>query len=81
MRINPQKTKGMVKLAQSALHIITPGRPVTSVTCSTPWEVYRPTPVNTLQGATGNLSTTAISVYRQVLIYGLSEPMHHCRHP
>ncbi len=25
---------------------------------------------HTLQGATGNLSTIAISVYRQVLIYG-----------
>ncbi len=28
------------KLAQSALHIITRGRPVTSITCSTPWGVY-----------------------------------------
>ncbi len=28
------------------------------------------TPAYTLQGATGNLSTIAISVYSQVLIYG-----------
>ncbi len=55
------------KLSQSALHIITPGRPVISVTCSTPWGVYTRC---TLQGATGNLSTIAISVYSQVLIYG-----------
>ncbi len=50
-----------------ALHIITPGRPVTSVTCSTPGEY---TPAHTLQGATGNLGTIALSVYSQVLIYG-----------
>ena len=56
------------KLAQSTLHIITPGRPLTSITCSTPC-----TPayiMYTLQDATGNLSTIAISVYHRVFIYG-----------
>ncbi len=54
------------------------GRPVTFVTCSTSWGVY--TRLHA-QGATGNLSTIAISVYRQVLILRLSEQRHHCRHP
>ena len=55
------------KPAQSVLHIITPGKPVTSVTCSTPGEY---THAYTLQRATDNLNTIAISVYHQVLIYG-----------
>ncbi len=33
-------TFSLPKLAQSALHIIIPGRPVTSITCSIPWGVY-----------------------------------------
>ncbi len=28
------------KLAQSAVHIITSGRPVTSITCSIPWGIH-----------------------------------------
>ncbi len=44
-------------------------RPVASITCSTPWGVYIScisdtcTPAYTLQGATDNPSTIAISVY------------------
>ncbi len=66
------------KLAQSALHIITLGDLLHPSPAQLPGEY---TPADTLQGATGNLSTIAISVYSQVLILWLSEPRHHCRHP
>ncbi len=56
------------KLAESALHIISLCRPVSSITCTTPWGGY--TSAYTLQCATGNPSTIDISVDPQVLLYG-----------